>query len=408
MRRKLRFGILGCFASIMMAGCGTEEVALYESSTSETVDNIVVLAGNHANSLKQDYATMDDMLMEVALNYGNITICVTDGDSYIASSIEIPEQKHGLSNNKRNSIAQRQADQVLDFLYSEDCMAKTDEVDLLKSFEIASRTIHSSTYQNEANVIYVYDTGINTTGCLNFTELDLATVDANEVVDKLVEEDLVVDFTGTTVYWYGLCDTVAPQEDLSASQKENVKRIWERYLSDAGATVYFMTDISTEELEQELPYVTPVASAATSYEWNFPEAVVFDEETIGFCAGTAELVDVKRSEEELQNVVDYMNANKDFQLLVVGCTARWGDLEEYCRPLSLERCKVVMDLLVGAGVSEERIEICGMGYENPFYTNDQDADGTLVEESAEDNRCIVLLDATSDLAMKIKENTWKE
>lgn len=416
MRKSKVWLIVACLTVIMMGGCGNENLLLCEDGTNEKFDNIVILAGNHANSLKQDYDTLDDVLMSVALNYGNIAICVNDGESYIASSIEIPEQKSGLSESKRRSIAQSQVEQVSCFLDSEACMAKTPEVDLLESFEIASRTIQSSKYQNGVNAIYVYDTGINTTGYLDFTQMDLTTIDVDEVINKLAEEKMVVDLSNSTVFWYGLCDVQEPQEELSASQKENIKSIWEKYLNEAGATVHFMTDISTEKVEENLPYVTPVASVPTSEEWNnmeemgetFPETIVFSEESIGFRAGTSELIDVANTEMELQKIVGYMNENSDFRLLIVGCTARWGELEEYCKPLSIERCQKVKKLLVEAGISGERIEIVGMGYENPFYRNDWGVDGSLIEPLAETNRCIVLLDAKSDLAVSIMENTWEE
>lgn len=416
MIKKQILSLLTGLIILVLSGCGDMNDASQKDVSSQEFDNLIILAGNHANSVKPKYDAMSETLTNVALQYGDIQICVIDGEPYIANSVSIPEQKQGLSYNKKSTIAQSQVEQILDYINSEDCMAKTDEVDLISGFELASRTIHSTGYVGETNGIYVFVTGICTYGALDFSSINLNTVDVDKLLQDLESKHQIVDLSGATVYWYGLCDTVSPQEELSATQKDTVKRIWEGYLQKAGATLYWMADISTDNFKNSLPYVTPIVSVTTSSEWNeevqeeeeFPEILVYSEETLRFSAGKAELSDEDEAREQLQKTIDYMKQHESFQLLIVGCTAKWGNLEEYCKPLSERRGQTVKDILVEAGVKEDRISVIGLGYDNPFYVNDQDENGSLLNTVAKDNRCIVLLDGSSDAAISIYNGSWKE
>lgn len=413
---KKRILSLFTFLIIALSGCGNLDDVSPNDMSSQEFDNLIILAGNHANSVKPKYDAMTEALTNVALKYGDIQICVIDGEAYIANSVSIPEQKQGLSYNKKSTIAQSQVEQIIDFINSEGCMAKTNEVDLISSFELASRTIRSTGYVGEANGIYVFDTGLCTYGALDFSSINLNTVDVEKLLQDLASNHQIVDLSGATVYWYGLCDTVSPQEELSATQKDTVKRIWEGYIQRSGATLYWMADISTDSFENSLPYVTPIVSVTTSSEWNeevqeaeeFPEILVYSEETLKFTAGKAELSDEEEAREQLQKTIDYMNQHESFQLLIVGCTAKWGSLEEYCKPLSESRGRTVKDILVEAGVEEDRITVIGLGYDNPFYVNDQDENGSLINTVAKDNRCIVLLDGSSNAAISIYNGSWRE
>ena len=415
MLKRVFLCMVSCITIMALTGCGKDNVVSNNSVPNQTFDNVVILAGNHGNSVKPKYDSLNYVLQNVALNYGCVDICVTDGDPFIARSLKIPEQKKGLSSNKKNTIAQSQVEQIKIFLNSAECIARTEEVDLLKSFELASRIVKSTDYAGDSNAIYVFDTGLNSCGMLNFTDMNLNCVDVDNLLLELEKQNLIVDLSDTTIFWYGLSDTILPQEDLSATQKDTVKRIWEGYLAKTGATVHFMTDISTDTFEMELPDVTPIVSVMTSIEWNdesvkqeFPPAIVYNEEVLSFNAGTATLRDEYKAVEELKTTIDYMNENESFKLTIIGCTAKWGNLEKYCKPLSLERCETVKKILVDSGINEDRIFVIGMGYDNPFYINDQDEYGELIESIAKENRCIVLLDSNSDMALSIENDSWKE
>ena len=59
------------------------------------------------------------------------------------------------------------------------------------------------------------------------------------------------------------------------------------------------------------------------------------------------------------------------------------------------------------GINEDRIKTVGMGFDNPFYINDQDESGNLIENVAQCNRSIVMMDSTGNTATKIENGSWK-
>ena len=394
------------FGMLLLTGCGAKRE--YDTELLSNYDNAIVLCGNHANNVKPDYSKIEHTITNVALEYGNISIICIDGNPYLAKDVSISEQKKGLSSSKRETIAKSQASQIIDFMNTEDCIAKEEEANCLKSFEIASRVVNSTSYKNKNNVVYVFDSGLSTTGVINFCDIGMDSSRIDELIKILENESMIYDLTGVDIYWYGIGDVAEPQADLSSAQKEFLKSFWSEYLVKTGANVYFMTDITTDVFDMKMPYVSPVLSITPAVEWNasqekqdFPDVVTFDEEILGFKAGTAELIDKFEAEEILTKTSDYLRENPDKCILVVGCTANWGDLENYCKPLSQNRSDVIKQILVEQGIAEERISTYGLGYENPFYKNDVDENGKLVEELAKANRCIVLLDADSELAQKI-------
>lgn len=399
----------------ILSGCSSTPNKSYNETVLE-LDNVIVLAGNHANSVKPNYSILMESIEDVAFRYGDICAVVSDGEPYIACNISVPEQKSGLSASKRHSIANSQACQIIELLNSENCIAKTEGLDLLGSFEIASRVLNTDDYLKEKTLIYIFDTGLSTYG-MDFTELDMSANSTEEIINRLKEKHLIPDLTNASIIWYGLCDVAEPQAELSSEQKDKVKEIWNEILSEAGANVQFMSDISTDKFDLELPGIKPVLSRTSAIEWNklegngedeFPEAVVFDESSIAFAAGTADLMDYNAAYDVLQHSAEYIKEHEDFSVLLVGSTACWGDLEDYCIPLATKRCETVKNILVDMGVDEKKISIIGMGYDNPFYQNDRNSDGSLNEAIAQQNRCIVLLDANEVLGRNLLEGSWEE
>lgn len=398
--------------SSLFVGCGAKNMESVVEERSADTDNVIVLAGNHSNSVKPNYDVMLSTFENVAYKYGDVCIVVNDGDPFIANDIHIPKQKNGLSSNKKKTIAKNQAIQMVDFLNMENSFAKKEGLDLIGSFELASRVLVTDDFNDGNTDIYIFDSGLSTLG-IDFTTLDLNSADPSEIMRLLEEESMVPDLSGTNIYWYGLCDVKSPQQELSSRQKENVEAIWKAFLEKAGASVEFKKDISTDSFECEMPNIKTVMSMTSAVEWNsvkedeFPEAVVFDEKSITFKSGSSQLLDEKKATSELEKSADYLKNHKDFKVLLVGSTACWGDQNEYCIPLSEERGITVKNILVSLGVSENQIKVVGMGYKNPFYQNDKKDDGSLNESVAAGNRCIIMIDSNSGMGQEILSGKYE-
>lgn len=420
MKRLISLGLLAAVLLMNLVGCSDGQV-LEDCGTNSQVksvaDNVIIMAGNHANSVKPNYSTISSDIYDVALKEGSIAAVIDDGKPFVACDIKVTVPKKGLSKSKKESIAKEQASQVVEYLGSEECTAKTVELSIIQSLELVSRLSKTDKYLNGKTDLYIFDTGLSTLD-LDLTCVDLNNAKPEEIVRVLKEENMLPDLSGVeTVYWYGLCDVAGNQDKLSMVQVNTVKEIWEAVLLECGVNyIDFKTDVSKGEYEISLPNITPVQSLTSALEWNtssyeedvFPEIVVFDEETIGFKRGKAELIDEDKAIGALEKTADYLKNNKDFNVLMVGSTAHWGT-EEYCVSLAEKRCEVIADLLVSKmGVDQNQIIKKGMGYNNPFYKDDCKADGTLDEKIAPSNRITVLMDADSELAKSIINNTWKE
>ena len=399
------------FATLLM-GCGNSSESTM--ATEKSYDNVIIVAGNHANSIKPDYTAVSGILEDTVLKYGNIDIIVADGDPFIALSLKVPEQKAGLSNSKKHSIARSQVVQLEEYLNSSDCMAKTPEVDLLSSFELVSRILGDSEHSGESTAVLVFDSGLNTSSPINMSQIDLNTVDVEKTVRSLKEQNAVYNLSECKISWYGMSDVAAPQEELASSQKEKLAEFWKAYFATAGSEYVIKTDISTDKFSGELPDVTPVISKTPGDLWSadendgiLPETVVYSQEILAFKEGTAEFVDDKAVVSVVEETSRYMKEHSDFNLTIVGCTAKWGDLKSYCIPLSEQRALSVKNVLVEQGINEDRIKTVGMGFDNPFYINDQDESGNLIENVAQCNRSIVMMDSTGNTATKIENGSWK-
>lgn len=406
----LLMNLVGCSDGQVLEDCGTN------SPVKPVAENVVIMAGNHSNSVKPDYSTISSDIYEVALNEGSIAAVIDDGNPFVACDISIEVPKKGLSRAKKESIAKEQASQVIEYLGSEECIAKTEELSIIQSLELVSRLSKTDKYDGNTD-LYVFDTGLSTLD-LDLTGLDLNKANPEEIVRVLKEENMIPDLSGIeNVYWYGLCDVDGNQDKLSMVQANTVKEIWEAVLLECGVNyIDFKTDVPKGTYEIKLPDITPIQSLTSALEWNtssceedvFPEIVVFDEETIGFKSGKAELIDEDMAISALEKTSNYLKNNKDFKVLMVGSTAHWGT-EEYCIKLAEQRCDVIENLLVSKmGVNQNQIIKKGMGYDTPFYKNDCKADGTLDEKIAPSNRITVLMDANSEIAKSIINNTWKE
>lgn len=418
MKKILNLCLIAVMCMLIFAGCGNKQnnsdPATMESDPGRA-DNVIIMAGNHANAVKPDYSTLSDILEEVALNSGNISVIVTDGKPFISCDISIPEQKRGLSDNKKKTIASSQADQIIEFLGSEQCLAKTEGLAILQSFELVSRISKTDDYMSGITELYIYDSGLSTVQ-LDLSDVDLNRNEAEDIVLEMKEADMIPDLSSIEkVCWYGICDVSGDQEKLSNMQVEKVKAIWKELLEEAGTEVDYRSDISTGQFGEELPYIKPVPSCTTALEWNdsgeteegFPETLVFDEEIIGFEPGTACLLDVEQAKNALEKTAEYLIEHKEFRVLMVGSTACWGTRES-CIALSEERCAVVRELLVQLGANDAQIITKGMGFDSPFYKDDKGAEGYLDESIAPSNRVTVLMDADCELARSICDNTWKE
>lgn len=77
-------------------------------------------------------------------------------------------------------------------------------------------------------------------------------------------------------------------------------------------------------------------------------------------------------------------------------------------PGSLRRAEAVRQLMIDMGTSETQIKhVIGLGYDHEFHVEDLNADGSLNEKNAPENRAVLVI-GTSTEAAQILEKYYIE
>jgi outer membrane protein OmpA-like peptidoglycan-associated protein len=401
------FGVICTAILFIVTGCTS-------SGSNETTEEIhlAVVLGNHRNAPKTNLALIESFVQEACLSYGSVTLVCDDGAPY-TTVIDIPVQQEKLSESKYQSIANDETKQILEAAAT--MQAKTDEVDTLKAIQLASRALSSVESKTGGKVVeklVIMDSCLSTTGLVNFSKNKLTDISEKEIVKQLEELNEIPNLSNVEVTVYTCGDTAGEQAELTTSNRENLRNVWKAILEAGGAKVNMKNDLPLSvEYTDELPSVTPVTVVQNSVEITTSKEVEdvfqggavlsFDEKTIRFEEGSAELADVTAATKALDYVIEYMNSHEDFELLISGTTACWGG-EEYCLKLSKQRAEVICSLIEKQGIDKKRITTVGLGYSyDEFYTYDQTPEGNLDETLAPQNRSVKLMNLNSKIAVDI-------
>jgi outer membrane protein OmpA-like peptidoglycan-associated protein len=82
------------------------------------------------------------------------------------------------------------------------------------------------------------------------------------------------------------------------------------------------------------------------------------------------------SQETLNEIVTYLNENPDLKIRVVGNTCDVGSTKAN-KDFSATRAKVVVNYLVGQGISADRITAEGRGEDDPLFPNNSEVNRSL-------------------------------
>ena len=416
-------GLISNFVTLMLVvtlltGCpapnggGSSE---QEPAKSQEI-HLAVVIGSHAHAPRPNLGLIEDQLYNACYTYGSVTLVCDDGDPYTLV-VDLPVQESDLSDNKKRQIADDQTKQILSA--ASQMQARTDEVNTLKAINLGARSLESaepeSTDKELVLKMVILDSCLQTTGALSFIEHHLNNIDAEDIVSQLTDMDElpVLDNIQVTVYTCG--DTAGSrQKVLPESNRKALKNVWESILEAGNADVNMKDDLPLSSIynEDSMPKVTPVSVVQDAVDIQDEDEVddafadggvlSFDEKSIAFKPGTAELADKDAAKQSLIYVAEYMNDHPDFKVLVCGTTACWGG-EAYCLNLSNDRASAVCRLLIKEfGISKSRVQPAGVGYSfDDFYTYDQTPEGNLDDEVAPVNRSVKLVDLDSETAARI-------
>ena len=179
--------------------------------------------------------------------------------------------------------------------------ATTDGADYLEA--IRNAALYAKDKEN--TLIYVVGSGLSDTGLLNFADGDLlfghSTKEISGAVSNTIEDKKAL--SGLTIFWEGLGDAVAPQEQLNVDLKNKEKSIYSAVLTELGLNHGDFIEMKTTQENNENQDVK--ATVKTTSVKN--ETLVFDysneSSELAFNPGAATFKDKKAAESEVQKLV---------------------------------------------------------------------------------------------------------
>ena len=406
----LLFVITGLFLAGCTDGRETEERRTTESEDVRST-HLSIILGAHSNSTILNLEVLRDDLTELCSEEGNtITLFLADGQPSVVSHTRTNELPSFRTSSQIENIIEERTEEIMSAAYS--ARAKYEEVDLLSAISLASRDLQKYSEEDSDRKLIILDTGLQTVSPLNFSTADISTLSADSIASALRESSAIPDLSGVEVIWH-MTDPAAPQEELPTSAQANLENIWRVILSAGNASDIEITkELPIDGNYEDLPTVSTVPVGENVFDLadfangttDNTDALRLSGESFLFVPDEATLIDPAAARTSLAKLADYMKANPSCEALLVGCTAKYGDLETSLT-LSYERAQTLENLFSELDVDPDRLRIVGTGWlSSALYQNDQADDGSLLTKEAAENRCCVWVNTSGSMAAQILQD----
>ena len=414
--------LIGAVPLVSLTGCTdvVEEVKNtigMGAEDSAPAKHVAVIISPTANQRKPDLSLAYSELYDSCYSYGYKSCIIDEGVPNMAFEADLTKEDRtrGLSEQNKKLDAEAYVDQFIEKAGT--IQAQTPEKDTVKSIRLAADSLADC--EGEKTIVLI-DNGISTTGIETFTTF--IGFNADQCIDALNESDYP-DLKDVNIVWYGLGDTVSPQDELSSVDVENLQAFWEKFLNKAGAaSVRFShkLTVNTTVDNSSLPWVstvnvTPERSKTPDFKLlmeeveDLPEdkrndtieealavGMKFDEVSAQFQPDSYEITDKAAVISTMTPLANYLKNNTDKRVLLLGTTATVGT-NESCVAFSLKRSEALKSVLVNnMNVESSQLITVGLGYENEFHIDDLNEEGSLNENAAK-NRSVIFIDADSDI-----------
>jgi len=238
--------------------------------------------------------------------------------------------------------------------------------------------------------LVVENSGLGTTGFLNYRQPGLLEADPAELVTFAQAHDEEPDATGIKVILLGIGWTAPPQPALDAPERVNLLGQWAALLKAAGA----QASIDQTPLTGPAPAGAPKVSLVTTTQviWDPPPGTcgtALNTTELHFIVGTAQLQDPAAAKPVLRNVVAELKANHRVAT-ITGTTSSEGGAAINI-PLSKKRAQATAQLMESMGLPRSQIgQVIGLGSQFPGYVPDIGPGGVLLPGPAAENRQVIV------------------
>jgi outer membrane protein OmpA-like peptidoglycan-associated protein len=265
--------------------------------------------------------------------------------------------------------------------------AKADEADTLGAIILAARSLTAVTGDGPKRILVV-DNGLQTTGDLPLQTPGALAVDPAVEAADLAGADKLRDLKGVEILFTGLGARYDPQKTLSSGTLGKLETLWKTVLEAGGARVTIDRAPLAEDQPagKALPLVTevPDTDVVTS---TGNGCFRIREDQVGFKPDQAVFVDAGKARKVLEPIAAELKAMK-VKANVIGTTA-YPEKDPVNNPLSHQRAKAVVDVLVSFGVSRSLLLPDGVGIQFAGY-KDPVQNGKRNEVIAVQNRLVII------------------
>ena len=378
----------------MLAGCSVKEEMPNEP------ESTAIVLGNHKYFpvLSLNIPSISSAIYDACLSYGRVTAFISDGNAFLAGDYTINEPNVKVDNTKRKQIAQKNCNQIMS--ECSNAKAKTPEIDTLSAITQAAKSIQGSSGDK---TLLIFDSGLSTTGLLNFAKQNLTEAEPDEIVEQLDEKHYIPDLNGFSVVWTGIGQTCGDQTPLTENYKYKLEKLYDAILTAGGADVSFNHEPIQGDEPEGVPEcsIVPVVEDSLDINGALPDVVKLDETKISFVSDKAEFASESDAYDALKPIADILVSNTDIEVLIVGSTATDGT-PEGCRKLSQMRAdKVKVTLIEELHVNPNQLSTYGAGQSSTPFRVDDMKDGKLIESQASKNRAVYIVNYDSAVAKEI-------
>ena len=404
MKTILSMFIIVILGLCLLTGCG-------RSKETDSPKSLVLIIVNAMGRKTPDLHNriIEESIYQAIRSGGSVSIVNADGNpSIISRDYTLDAQYAGAAKSKLDADASAATAALMEELRQ--FCADDPEVDLLQAFFIASNNLSDYDDDREKTII-IMDTGLSTTGDLNFCN-NLISADPQVLADLLEERSCIPDLHGVHIIWT-MTEALDPQT-ITKAQAAKIEEIWTAIIARGGGEFTCKRVNADDELSFRQPETLPVVSVVdlpeeTPIQFDketlntddslFESPQFLTEEQVGFIPDTADYLDKAAALDTLSPIASYLIDHPSVTLLLAGTIA--GDNNgSNGLSLSCQRAEAVKNTLISQGVQSGQLITKGLGCNDPWHIYGVGVDGP----AAQQNRKVVLLDASTDQARQILLN----